>query len=168
MDEAMIGKAYIDCAQPIGYGQTISQPSLVALMLTELETTSKHKCLEIGAGSGFVTALLARLVDEVWALEYLPELSAKAREKLKAARANNTHMITGDGSKGYPDKAPYDRILASAGAGQVPSALTDQLAEGGILIIPVRSELLKIVKTEGKLESKVLCSVSFVDFVNAG
>ena len=167
MDEAMKRAAYVDSAQPIGYKQTISQPSLVAIMLKELEPADNHNCLEIGAGSGFVTALLAKLVDEVWALEYLPPLAETARARMRKLKLLNTHVITGDGSKGYPERAPYDRILVSAGAAKTPEPLTAQLKEGGIMLIPVGGRLLKITKGENGLTETDLAGVSFVDFVNS-
>ena len=167
MDEAMRRASYVDSAQPIGYKQTISQPSLVAMMLKELDTAEHHNCLEIGAGSGFVTALLAKLVDEVWALEYLPPLAETARTRMRKLKLLNTHIITGDGSKGYAEKAPYDRILVSAGAAKTPDTLVAQLKIGGIMLIPVNGRLLKINKGENGLTEKDLAGVSFVDFVNS-
>lgn len=166
MDEAMRLRAYLDDAQPIGYKQTISQPSLVATMLKELEITNKHKCLEIGSGSGFVTALLARLCDEVVAVDILPELVSRAQEKIRQLRLYNVRLFTSDGSLGLKERAPYDRILVSAGAKSMPSPLLDQLADGGIMIIPVGGILTKVVKSEGKITETSLAKVAFVDFIN--
>ncbi len=167
MDEAMRLKAYSDNAQPIGFGQTISQPSLVAMMLYELEANNTHKCLEVGAGSGFVTALLSRLADEVYALELLPELRMKAQEKLRKMKINNVRLFTADGTLGLPEKAPYDRILVSAGGKSLPKSLEEQLADGGIMIIPLNGILTKIIKKESSLTKKSLANVAFVDFVNS-
>ncbi|MDR0454005.1 MAG: protein-L-isoaspartate(D-aspartate) O-methyltransferase [Deferribacteraceae bacterium] len=160
-------KAYTNDTQPIGMGQTISQPSLVAEMLYELEIDKNHKCLEIGAGSGFVTALLSKLADEVFALELLSELRAKAQEKIRQMKIINVRLFTADGALGFPDKAPYDRILVSAGAKNMPKALEDQLAEGGIMIIPLNDILTKVIKNKGELTQKQLAKVRFVDFVNS-
>ncbi|MDR2885021.1 MAG: protein-L-isoaspartate(D-aspartate) O-methyltransferase [Deferribacteraceae bacterium] len=164
MDEAMRLKAYVDSAQPIGYGQTISQPSLVAMMLHELETAPTHKVLEIGAGSGYVTALLGKLVDEVYALELLPELCTKARDKIREMMIRNVRLMTANGAVGYAEKAPYDRIIVSAGAKSFPPALLEQLADDGIIIIPIDGVLTKVLKSG---ERKPLAKVAFVDFINS-
>lgn len=166
VDEAMRAKAYNDDAQPIGFGQTISQPSLVAMMLYELETSEEMNCLEIGAGSGYVTALLSKLVKDVYALEYLPDLVDRANKKLRHIFVRNAYVVKADGSKGYPERAPFDRILVSAGAASMPQALEEQLAEGGIMIIPLNGTLIKAVKNDGKISTKALAKVAFVDFIN--
>ena len=160
-------KAYVDSAQPIGFGQTISQPSLVAKMLYELEVDKSHRCLEIGAGSGFVTALLSKLAGEVIALELLPELRIKAQDRIRQMKIDNVYLFTADGAFGYCEKAPYDRIIVSAGAKSVPKALEDQLADGGIMIIPLNGELTKIIKKDDHLTKIKLANVIFVDFVNS-
>jgi protein-L-isoaspartate(D-aspartate) O-methyltransferase len=165
MDEAMKLQAYVDNAQPIGFGQTISQPSLVAMMLYELEITQTSKCLEVGAGSGYVSALFGRLADEVYGLELLPELARIAQDKLRQMGINNVRVISADGSLGYPSKAPFDRIMISAGAKSLPETLVEQLAEGGVMIIPLNGVLTKVRKIGGTIEQKQLARVVFVDFV---
>lgn len=167
MDEAMKSNAYSDNAQPIGFGQTISQPSLVAMMLYELECTEKHTVLEIGAGSGFVTALLGKLANEVYGIELLGELCKIAQERIRAVHIRNAKVICGDGSKGYPEKAPFDRIIVSAMASEMPKKLLAQMAEGGIMIIPIKGTLTKVMKNDGEITTKPLATVAFVDFVNS-
>jgi len=167
MDEAMRLNAYNDNAQPIGFGQTISQPSLVAMMLYKLEIRKTDKCLEIGAGSGFVTALLSKLAGEVFALELLPELRVKAQEKISEMKIDNARLFTADGTLGFPEKAPYDRIIISAGAKSLPPALIEQLTDEGIMIIPLNGVLTKIINNKGLLTKQHLANVTFVDFVNS-
>jgi protein-L-isoaspartate(D-aspartate) O-methyltransferase len=130
-------RAYEDRPLPIGFGQTASQPSLQALYLQVLKLTPSDRVLEIGTGSGFLTALLAHLAGHVYSVERLRELSARARSVLDGLRLTNVALLVGDGTVGWSRYAPYDAILVSAAAPGVPQALLDQLADGGRLLIPV-------------------------------
>ncbi len=132
-------EAYEDHPLPIGDGQTISQPYVVALMLESLQLTPHDKVLEVGTGSGYVTALLAELAAPVFSIERHPALAAGARSILAALGYSNVHVITGDGTLGLPAAAPFDAILVSAAAPDLPSALLTQLREAGRMIIPVGS-----------------------------
>ena len=129
--------AYEDHPLPIGEGQTISQPYIVASMTASLATAAHHRVLDIGTGSGYQAAILARLVAEVVTIERHAPLAARARTVLDSLNLTNVEVVVGDGTEGYAPRAPYDRILVGAGAPAVPEALRQQLAEGGRLIIPV-------------------------------
>jgi protein-L-isoaspartate(D-aspartate) O-methyltransferase len=129
--------AYDDSALPIGLEQTISQPYMVALMLELLDVRPEHSVLEVGAGSGYQAALLAALGREVWAVEIIEALAERARRTLAEAGCPNVVIVTGDGSGGYPEAAPFDRIIVAAGAPAVPEPLVKQLTDGGRLVIPV-------------------------------
>src|SRR5262249_11916423 len=122
---------------PIGDGQTISQPYMVAVMTAVLEPQAGDLALEIGTGSGYQTAVLAALVRRVVSIERLPSLAEPARRRLDALGIANVRVVVGDGTEGVPEEAPFDRILVTAGAPVIPEALTSQLAEGGRLVIPV-------------------------------
>jgi protein-L-isoaspartate(D-aspartate) O-methyltransferase len=130
-------QAYEDHPLPIGEGQTISQPYVVALMLESLQLAPDEKVLEVGAGSGYATALLAELADQVYSIERHDALAAGAREVLVRLGYTNVKVLTGDGTLGLPAVAPFDAILVSAGASTVPAALVAQLSEGGRMIVPV-------------------------------
>lgn len=132
--------AYDDRALPIGGGQTISQPSMIAIMLDALAATPACRVLEVGAGSGYAAALLACLAREVDAIEILPELAARARTTLEQLGIGNVAIHVGDGSKGLPTRAPFDRILVSAAPTTVPPRLVEQLAPGGRIAIPIGSD----------------------------
>jgi protein-L-isoaspartate(D-aspartate) O-methyltransferase len=145
-------RAYEDVALPIGHDQTISQPSLVAAMTEALGLTGGEKILEVGTGSGYQTAILALLTDHVYTIERLPALSLRARAVLDGLGFTNIHFRTGDGSLGWPEEAPFDRILVTAGAPFVPPALFDQLTGGGWMIIPLGPEdnqILTYVRKRG-------------------
>jgi protein-L-isoaspartate(D-aspartate) O-methyltransferase len=129
--------AYADMPLPIGNGQTISQPYIVAAMLEALQVRQSDRVLEIGAGSGYMAALLGELAAEVFAIERHADLAERARATLEMLGYRNVQIIVGDGSNGYPSAAPYDRIIASAAAPIIPPALIEQLAEGGRMVIPV-------------------------------
>lgn len=137
LSEAQQDIAYEDRALPLGDGQTISQPSMIAIMLSELGCEPEQRALEVGAGSGYAAALLGQLVREVYAVEILPALAARATANLERSGASNVHVSQGDGSFGLKGHAPYDRILVSAAPSQVPDALLEQLADGGRIAIPV-------------------------------
>jgi len=139
--------AYEDRALSLSEGQTVSQPSMIALMLAALECKASDRALEVGAGSGYAAALLGQLVREVYAIELRPALAERARENLKRAGTTNVEVVLGDGTEGLVRHAPYDRILVSAAPQQVPAALIEQLAVAGKLAIPVgdnRSQSLLI------------------------
>jgi protein-L-isoaspartate(D-aspartate) O-methyltransferase len=135
--EQFLNQAYADHPLQIGEGQTISQPYIVALMLEALAINPADKVLEVGTGSGYVTALLGELAKEVVSLERHVALADEARSLLARLGYTNLQVMAGDGTQGFPQSAPYDAILVSAGAAEVPSALVAQLAEGGRMIIPV-------------------------------
>lgn len=129
--------AHLDRPLPIGFGQTISQPTLVLEMTRLLAPEKNSRVLEIGTGSGYQTALLAEFSGEVYTIERIPELAVKARGKLEGLGYTNIHYEIGDGSTGWNEKAPFDRIIVTAAAGKIPDELVQQLATGGRMIIPV-------------------------------
>jgi protein-L-isoaspartate(D-aspartate) O-methyltransferase len=130
-------RAYRDGALPIGSGQTISQPYMVARILQELGLDGDERALDVGTGSGYQAAVLARLAQEVHSIERIPELAEQARRNLEAAGIDNVDVHVGDGSRGLPDRAPFDAIAVAAAAPDVPKALYDQLKVGGRLVVPV-------------------------------
>ena len=140
VDAALRDKAYGDHPLPIGEGQTITQPFMVARMTELLRLTGKEKVLEIGTGSGYQAAVLARLAARVCTVERIPKLAARARETLEAIGASNVWVRTANGTFGWPDEAPFDRIVVTAGGPSVPPPLFEQLAEGGRMVMPVGSE----------------------------
>jgi protein-L-isoaspartate(D-aspartate) O-methyltransferase len=137
LPEAQWPEAYGDWAIPVNCGQTISQPYIVARMLELCELAPDHRVLEVGTGTGYQAALLARLVGEVYSIERIPDLLETARERLAAVGARSVHLRVGDGTLGWQDFAPYDRVLVAAAAPRVPEALKEQLGERGVLVIPV-------------------------------
>ena len=150
--EPMRRRAYDDSALPIGYGQTISQPSLQALYLQTLELGPEDKVLEIGAGSGYQTALLAELAGNVYAVERIEELTQRARDVLDELGYRTIALVTKDGTVGWSKYAPYDAILVGAAAPRVPDTLVDQLAPGGKLLIPVGDRAMQDLKLVTKEE----------------
>jgi len=138
--EAQREAAYEDRALPLDDGQTVSQPSMIAIMLRELACEAGQRALEVGAGSGYAAAVLGRLVGEVYAIELRPALARRARANLERAGTTNVHVVEGDGSRGLIAHAPYDRILVSAAPNRIPDALVEQLAIGGRIAIPVGDE----------------------------
>lgn len=170
VDEALASRAYEDMALPIGAGQTISQPYIVALM-TEALVHGKHlrKVLEVGSGCGYQTAVLASLVDRVFSIERLASLVTQARERLHALGINNVRMRHADGFSGWPAHAPYDGILVAAAPGYVPPALVEQLELGGRLVIPVGGQgsqrLLRLTRSEDGVDEELLADVSFVPLI---
>lgn len=160
--------ADLDAPLSIGYGQTISQPSLVLAMTRWLSPERTSRVLEIGTGSGYQTALLANMADQVYTVERIPQLSKKARERLHALGLENIHFRIEDGSEGWSDFAPYDRIMVTAAAGKIPESLIEQLSPNGRMIIPVGPEfvqdLLLIIRDEsGHITSQTLEMVRFVE-----
>lgn len=130
-------EAYADHPLPISHSQTISQPYIVAYMTWLLQVRPDDRVLEIGTGTGYQTAILARLAREVWSLEIIAELAHTARPRLRRLGIHNAHILLGSGWEGLPERAPYDRILAAAAAPEIPEALKQQLAVGGRLVLPV-------------------------------
>lgn len=161
--------AYADEPLPIGEGQTISQPFMVAAMAEALSLEGGERVLEIGGGSGYQAAVLSLLAREVTAIEAQPVLADSARERLERLGYRNVRVERGDGSLGWPQAAPYDAILVTAGAPAVPPPLLEQLAEGGRLAIPVgpseHQDLLRIVKTAGQISQGSICPCRFVPLV---
>jgi protein-L-isoaspartate(D-aspartate) O-methyltransferase len=159
--------AYADQAMPIACGQTISQPYVVAYMTEQLDVRPNHRVLEIGTGSGYQAAVLSRLAREVVTLERYRTLANAARTRLKTLNYTNVEVLLGDGFGGEPMRAPYDRIIVTAAAEGIPPALTAQLAEGGIMILPLgphggAQELVKLTRTKDGLERANLIGVRFV------
>lgn len=167
VDQGMRFRAYDDKALPIGMGQTISQPSTVAHMLSKLELKPDDTVLEIGSGSGFVTALLSVMVKQVYAVERIPQLLENARKTIRAMGVKNVLFRSGDGACGWDEFAPFDKIIASAGASALPKALPEQIKEGGIIVLPVKGRLMRYRMENGALTEETGAPVSFVDFVGS-
>ena len=167
LDRAFQDRAFDDIPLPIACGQTISQPSIVALMTQALEVTPRCKVLEVGCGSGYQAAVLARLARRVYAMERHRPLVRQARARVEALALSNIQIMTGDGSLGWSDQAPFDRILLTAAAEDPPKELIAQLKTGGIMVLPVgqsdeMQQLIKIVKTDQGVEYHELIDVRFV------
>ena len=158
--------AYNDCPLPIGRGQTISQPYIVAVMTELLQILPGDRVLEIGGGSGYQAAILGTLAQDVISIERIPDVAEMAKENLSGAGITNVTIVIGDGTLGYPAKAPYDAILITAAAPDVPPPLIGQLAEGGRLVAPVGSrdlqELVRCTKKEGTVTREYFGGVVFV------
>src|SRR5476651_777019 len=137
VEAGFIDAAYSDQALPIACGQTISQPYVVAYMTEQLDVQPHHRVLEVGTGSGYQAAVLSRLAREVVSIERYRTLADKARERLQLLGYNNVEVVVGDGFAGVPDKAPYDRIIVTAAAEQVPETLLAQLADDGVMVLPL-------------------------------
>ena len=175
--ESFRHQAYENMAIPIGQGQTLSQPQVVALMTQALGASRRTKVLEVGTGSGYQAAVLAELGCEVWSIEALPELAEEAAARLTELGYDKVHCRQGDGAKGWPEAAPFDAILVTAAATAIPPALVDQLKRGGRMIIPLgppdgairftsTQRLLRIEKAEdGTLSEEVILPVAFVPLV---
>jgi protein-L-isoaspartate(D-aspartate) O-methyltransferase len=133
-------QAYEDGPLPIGSGQTISQPYIVAYMTEALDVSPSHKVLEVGTGSGYQAAVLSELVRDVYTIEIVPELGRRAEGVLRALKKTNVHIRIGDGYAGWPEQAPFDRIIVTAAPEELPRPLVDQLAPGGRLVVPVGSQ----------------------------
>lgn len=162
-------EAYNDYPLPIGYGQTISQPYIVAYMTDAVKPGKRKIALEIGTGSGYQAAVLAEVVDKVYTIEIIEELAKQSAAKLKLLGYNNIECRFGDGYKGWPEHAPYDIIIVTAACETIPQPLVDQLADGGRMVIPVGKpsavqELKLITRKNGKTETKRLTFVRFVPF----
>ncbi|HWM29806.1 MAG TPA: protein-L-isoaspartate(D-aspartate) O-methyltransferase [Woeseiaceae bacterium] len=171
VDEALASRAYEDTALPIGQGQTISQPFVVARMTESLlDDFAGDRVLEIGTGCGYQTAVLAPLVKEVFTVERIPELLRRSRQRLRDLDLYNVRFRLGDGWEGWPKYAPYDGIIVAAAAPELPPKLLAQLAPGGRLIIPIgppgRQELCRITHDDDHYERSSLGAVSFVPLVH--
>ncbi len=171
VDEALASRAYENNALPIGFGQTISQPYIVAAMTQALLCGDRlEKVLEIGAGCGYQSVILSKVAKTVYSVERIGALASKLRVRLHELRVNNVRVRHGDGAQGWAKHAPFDAILVAAAAIDIPAALTEQLAVGGSLVIPVgrrgSQELMLVTKTFNGLEEEVLESVSFVPMVD--
>ncbi len=171
IDEALAHRAYEDTALPIGHNQTISQPYVVALMTQAVLAGNRpKKVLEIGTGSGYQTAILAQMCEEVFSLERIKPLQEQARARLRLLKINNVHLKHSDGGFGLAAQAPFDAILCAAAPGIIPQELLDQLAVGGRLVIPVAArdevqELMLVLRTETGYQQQVLEQVRFVPFL---
>ncbi len=170
VDEALASRAYEDSALPIGHGQTISQPYVVARMTEALLAGgTPRRVLEVGTGSGYQTAVLAQLVERVWSVERIEPLLRRARERLAALGLHNVALRHSDGSWGWEAHAPFDAILVTAAPAVVPEALLAQLADGGCMVIPVgeggRQQLLRLVRDGDGIRRTVLDAVTFVPLV---
>jgi len=166
--ESLKNKAYNDNPLPIGYGQTISQPYIVALMTQEVGVEAGDKVLEIGTGSGYQAAILAELVDKVYSIEIIKDLADSARQGLKDLGYDNVEVKNADGYYGWEEKGPFDAILVTAAANHVPPSLIEQLKDGGKLVIPLgnifRFQTLNLITKEGdEVKNKYITSVRFVE-----
>ena len=168
--DGVLRRAYEDAALPIGFGQTISQPSIQALYLQVLEVGAGDRVLEIGTGSGYQTALLAALSANVYSVERIPQLALRARHALDELGHRNVALLTGDGTVGWSRYAPYDAILVAAAAPDVPQALVEQLAPGGRLLIPLGdrdAQTLTLVRrtADGRTERETVVGCVFVPLI---
>ena len=161
--------AYADFPLPLGEGQTISQPYIVALMTQELGLAGKEKVLEIGTGSGYQTAVLAELAREVYTIERFEGLAKKAKELLLELGYQNIKLKTADGTAGWPEEAPFDRIIITAATSVIPAPLAEQLKEGGKMILPLGESFSQVLtlaqKINNKLETRNICGCVFVPLV---
>ncbi len=162
-------EAYDDYPLPIGYGQTISQPYIVAYMTEVAEPDHSKTALEVGTGSGYQAAVLAETVKSVYSIEIVPELAMESEERLKKLGYKNITVKYGDGYNGWKEFSPFDIIIVTAAAEQIPQPLIDQLAENGRLVIPVGAplavqELILLIKKDGKIEKRRMTFVRFVPF----
>ena len=170
--EDLRDEAYMDGPLPIGFDQTISQPYIVAFMTEVLKVEQQHSVLEIGTGCGYQSAVLSSLAKHVISLERIKELAESAQRRLRELDYSNVDVVHGNGWNGYKQKAPFDRIIVTAGANKIPKALLDQLANGGILVIPVGkimfSQTLRIISKDsnGNVTKQTSLPVRFVRLVN--
>jgi len=168
--ESLADRAYDDIALPLAEGQTVSQPHIVALMCEALELSRQHTVLEVGTGSGYQAAVLARLARRVYTIERHRPLLAEAEGRLCALKLHNVTTRVGDGRKGWPEAAPFARIVVAAAAAEPPPALLEQLASDGVLVLPIgqahgAQELVRIRKSGGSVQSERLMPVRFVPLV---
>jgi protein-L-isoaspartate(D-aspartate) O-methyltransferase len=167
VESTLAGEAYFDRALPIACGQTISQPYLVAYMTEQLRVEPEHRVLEVGTGSGYQAAVLSRLAREVVSIERYRTLAEAARSRLATLGFGNVEVRVGDGLLGVPDKAPFDRIMVTAAAEAIPDELVKELADNGVMILPLgphdgTQRLIKLTKTKDGLRQEDLIDVRFV------
>jgi len=167
-----LGEAYGNYPVPIGFDQTISQPAVVAIMTEALELTGHEAVLEVGTGSGYQAAILGVLSREVFTIEIVPELASRATRRLADLGYTNVHVRSGDGYRGWPERAPFDRIVVTAAPPVVPQVLMDQLKDGGVLAVPVgpspfAQRLLRYRKRQGRVDVEDLGEVAFVPMVTS-
>jgi len=167
VESSFVDSAYADQALPIACGQTISQPYVVAYMTEQLQVEPQHRVLEIGTGSGYQAAILSRLAREVITVERYRTLAESARIRLMTLGYDNVEVRVGDGLAGIPDRAPFDRIIVTAAAESIPQSLVGELAEGGIMVLPLgphsgSQQLVKLTKTSTGSEQENLIGVRFV------
>ncbi len=165
VDKAFYHKAYDNYPLPIGQGQTISQPYIVATMTEKLMVCSKDRILEIGTGSGYQTAILAELASSVYTVERVKELSLQAQERLKSLGYDNVFFKIGDGSIGWAEYAPYDGIIVTASTENIPPLLLEQLSERGRMVIPLHNSLLLVRKRRGRIISQKILDCKFVPLI---
>lgn len=165
LDEALAHRAYEDTALPIGHGQTLSQPYIVARMTSALMAHRPSRVLELGTGSGYQTAILARLVDEVFSVERIKPLQDRARDRLRTLGVRNVVLRHADGGIGWPEKGPFDGIIVTAAPKVLPSELLSQLADGGVLIAPVGETTQMLVQTVRQGDEFVQTELEPVRFV---
>jgi len=169
IDEEFFSEAFSDYPLPIGDGQTISQPYMVALMTQCLELKGGEKVLEIGLGSGYQAAVLAEIAKEVYSIERFAGLARRAEKNLLSLHYSNIKIKIGDGTLGWQEFSPFDGIIVTAGAPEVPISLTEQLAEGGRLVIPIGGKFMQTLsvfkKEDRKLTQKDICSCAFVPLI---
>ena len=170
--DSLARSAYADSPLPIGHGQTISQPLIVAFMTEKAQITRDSKVLEIGTGSGYQAAVAAELSDHVYTIEIVPALAERAAAALKASGYERVHVRAGDGYHGWPEHAPFDVIIVTAAASTIPPPLIAQLKEGGRMVIPVGPQfgaqnLVLVTKQDGKIRTRTLMPVRFVPFTRA-
>lgn len=168
--EPFVDRAYKNLALPIGHHQTISQPLVVAMMTQALEVGDRMKVLEIGTGSGYQAAVLSPLCRRLYTIERYPALLKEAEARLAGLKLTNITSIAGDGSQGWPEQAPFERIIITAAAADVPPVLVDQLAIGGIMVVPIGDgdhdqRLVQVRRTEDGVETRDMGEVRFVPFV---
>jgi protein-L-isoaspartate(D-aspartate) O-methyltransferase len=169
--EVFKGHSYEDITLPIGYQQTLSQPAVVGLMTEALKLDDRKKVLEVGTGSGYQTAILALLCRRVYTIERHSPLLEQAEKRFENLRVHNVTTKVGDGTLGWGEQAPFERIIVTAAAADIPPILVSQLSVGGIMIVPIGfnddfQTILKVVKTDGGLETQELRAVRFVPLVS--
>ena len=169
VNDSIQDRAYDDMALSIGDGQTISQPYMVAVMTELLELRGDEKVLEIGTGSGYQAAILAELAKEVYTIDRITVLAAQAEERFRSLGYNNIHIKVGDGTLGWPEQAPFDRIIITAGCPKIPEPLIEQLSEEGTIVAPVgdffSQQLLKVRKSRGRLSEEYHTPCVFVPLI---
>jgi protein-L-isoaspartate(D-aspartate) O-methyltransferase len=167
--DEFLHKAYDDMALPIGEGQTISQPYMVAVMTELLELKGDEKVLEIGTGSGYQTAVIAELSKEVYTIERIPALAKRAEERLKSIGYFNVHVRVGDGTLGWKEESPFDRIMITAGSPQVPEPVIEQLADEGIIVAPIgdrfSQQLIILKRHKGIISEQLHTPCVFVPLI---